>query len=134
MATTLSVDGDRGGGLDTRAFLKVRVSGVTGVVDRAALRVWVKNATVDGPTVSATSTAWSGRTITWANQPAAGSPASDSGPLASGRWVDLDVTSIVRGDGPYAFVLRPTSGDGLVISSIQGGHPPRLLVETVPGS
>jgi hypothetical protein len=45
--------------------------------------------------------------------------------------VDLDVTQIVRANGKYAFILVPTSGDGLSVESRQGAHPPRLIVQTV---
>ena len=84
-STRLLVDGDTGAGLDARSFVKVRVAGLTGVIDRAALRVWVTDPTQTGPTVARTSTSWSGRRITWANQPAATGPPVDAGPIVSGR-------------------------------------------------
>ncbi len=131
-STRLLVDGDTGAGHDARAFVRVTATGVTGTIDRAALRLWVTNATKDGPSIAPTTTTWSGRTITWANQPAATGPVTfDSGRIASGHWVDLDVTSVVTGNGTYGFVLRPTSNDGLETSSMQGAHAPRLVVETV---
>ena len=111
----------------------MRVSGLTGSIDRAALRLWITNATTDGPTVAPTTPDWSGRTISWANRPPATGPTVvDAGAIPSGGFVDLDVTPLVHGDGTYAFVLRPTSGDGLAASSLQGAHPPRLIVQTIP--
>jgi hypothetical protein len=131
-SSRLLIDGDTGSGFDARSFVRATVSGVTGTIDRAALRLWVTNATRDGPTIAPTTTTWSGKTITWANQPAATGPAvSDAEVVPAGFWVDLDVTSIVTGDGAYGFVLRPTSGDALEASSMQGVHAPRLIVETV---
>jgi hypothetical protein len=115
--------------------VKVRVTGLTGTVDRAALRLWVTNSSRAGPVVAPASTHWSGRTITWANQPAAtGSALGTTGDVPAGAWVEIDVTSRIRADGTYAFVLRPISADGLVASSMQGAHPPRLVVETLPAS
>ena len=55
------------------------------------------------------------------------------GSVATGGWSELDLTAFVRGKTSFCLVLRPTSSDGLVFSSLQGDHRPRLLVETVPG-
>jgi hypothetical protein len=130
----LFVDGDTGSGLDRWSYVRIPISGVSGTIDRVALRLWVTNPTGNGPTVSATTTSWSGRTITWANRPSAvGSPAVDAGRITAPGFYDFDVTSLVDGDdGTYAFVVKPTSGDGLDASSMQGAHPPRLIIQTVP--
>lgn len=131
-STRILVDSDSGRGMDRHGYLKATVSGISGVVDRAMLRFWVANPTVNGPRVYGTTTAWSVGSITWRNRPARiGAYASDAGPIAAGRWVDLDVTRIVRANGTYAFVLVPTSGDGLSLESRQGTHKPRLIVQTV---
>jgi len=129
----LRVDGDTGHGLDREAYLKVRVKGLTGIVDRAVLRVWVRNGTTDGPRAYPTTTDWRAKTIRWRNRPAATSPwVSDSGTIPGGAWFDIDVTAIVDGNGTFGLLLRPTSGNGLAIDSNQGAHPPRLIVETIP--
>jgi len=133
LSTRLRVDGDHGGGRDYRSYLKVRATGLSGTVFRAAIRLWVTNPTTDGPAIWRTSMTWSSRTLTWANRPAAiGAVLDDAGPVPSGRWIDFDVTEAVNGNGGYAFLLRSTSGDGLIASSEQGAHPPRLVVETIP--
>lgn len=132
-ASRLRVDGDTGGGLDRHAYLKARTSGLSGRIDRAALRLWVTDPTRDGPRVYPTTSTWSGTTLTWRNRPGATGPAaSDVGRIVSGAWVELDVTAIVRGNGTFGFLLRPSSGDGLDVDSIQGRHPPRLVVQTIP--
>lgn len=132
-SSRLRVDGDTGNGLDRHAYLKATVRGISGVVDRAVLRLWVTNATKDGPRVYPTSSAWSGKTITWRGRPGATGPAaSDARAMPADSWVDLDVTSIVRANGRFGFLLRPTSGDGLSVASLQSSRPPRLIVQTVP--
>ncbi|MET1232296.1 MAG: DNRLRE domain-containing protein [Candidatus Limnocylindrales bacterium] len=129
----LRVDGNHGGGDDYRSYLKVRATGLSGTVFRAAVRIWVTNPTRDGPAIFRTSTRWSSRTLTWRNRPGPiGGSLDDAGPVPSGSWMDFDVTEAVTGNGTYAFLLRSTSGDGLVASSEQGAHPPRLVVETIP--
>jgi hypothetical protein len=128
-STRLRSDGDTGRGRDFRAYVKFKLTGLVGTVDRAVLRLWVTNPTRNGPTVAPTRTGWSGRTLTWRNRPGATGPVlADAGALAAGRWAEFDVTSAVHGNGTYAFLLRSTSADGLAASSLQGAHPPRLVV------
>jgi hypothetical protein len=132
-ATLLRIDNDAGGGVDRQAYVKATVSGLSGRVDRAALRFWVADPTTDGPRVYPTSTSWSGGSLTWSNRPAATGPAaSDAGAIPSGAWVDLDVTAIVRTNGTYGFLLAPTSANGLDLESRQSAHRPQLIVQTVP--
>ena len=132
-ATTLQVDGDAGAGMDRHAYLRFAVRGTTGRVDRAVLRLWVLGATVDGPRVLRTSSRWTASRLTWSSRPGAiGAPLRDLRRVGAGGWLDIDVTAAVGGDGLVSFVLRPTSNDGLDVSSRQGAHAPRLLVETVP--
>jgi hypothetical protein len=93
----------------------------------------VTNPTTNGPAIWRTSSRWSARTLTWRSRPGPIGPTLDDlGAVQSGRWVDFDVTPTVTGDGTYAFLLRSTASDGLVTSSEQGAHPPRLVVETTP--
>lgn len=131
-STRILIDSDTGRGMDRHGYVKATVSGISGVVDRAMLRFWVANPTVNGPRVYRTTTTWSVGSVTWRTRPArVGSYASDAGAISAGRWVDLDVTQIVRANGTYAFILVPTSGDGLSLESRQGAHQPRLIVQTV---
>jgi Calcineurin-like phosphoesterase len=125
----LYVDGDAGNGRDLRTYLKFKVKGISGTVDRAVLRLWVTNPTGNGPTVAPTRTTWSGAKLTWRNRPGPTGPVvADAGALAAGRWADFDVTTAFHGNGTYAFLLRSTSADGLAASSLQGNHPPRLVI------
>ena len=132
-ATTLVIDGDTGNGMDAHAYVKVRVGDTTGVIDRAALRLWVTDKSKDGPTVAPTTTSWTPNAMTWRTRaPATGPVVSDMGAAAAGGWVELDVTPLVTRTGTFGFVLRPTSSDGLDVSSNQGAHPPHLVVDTLP--
>jgi hypothetical protein len=134
-STTLVVDGDTGNGKDAHAYIKVKVTDLSGVIDRVACRIWVTDATRDGPTIAPTTTGWSPNALTWNNRPAPIGPAvSDLGSAAAGGWVELDVTSLVQRAGTFGFVLKPTSTDGIDVSSNQGAHPPHLVVDTLPSS
>jgi hypothetical protein len=132
-SASLWVDGDTGGGLDRQSYLRFVLVGVTGRVRRATLRLWVTNATRDGPRVRRIATGWSEASVTWRDRPSAAGPSvADAGALAAGAWADFDVTPLVTRDGRYAFVLLPTSGDGLGTSSREGRHAPRLRVDFLP--
>ena len=67
--TRLMVDG--GADPDVASYLRFTVSGVSGPVQRATLRLWVQanGGTQNGPDVRATGTDWSETGITWNNRP-----------------------------------------------------------------
>jgi hypothetical protein len=95
----------------------------------------VTNPTDDGPAGYATTTGWSERSITWSNMPAvSGAAADDEGEIGARAWVDYDVTTLVRADGPVAFGLVSTSSDGLQLSSREASRKPQLVVTFVGGT
>jgi acid phosphatase type 7 len=127
--TELLVNG--GADPDVVSYLRFSVSGVTAPVQRATLRLWVrdKGGSHDGPAIYATGTEWTETDLTWTTRPAAiGSVLDDTEKLASGTWAEYDVTAAVNGDGPIAFVLVAQSADGVVFHSREGEHPPQLVV------
>ena len=125
----LRVDG--GSDPDVQTYLRFAVSGLSGSVTSAKLRLYATSPTTDGPAVYATSTAWSETGITWSNRPGTIGPASDNtGSIATGTWADFDVTPLVAGNGTYAFVLIGSSSDGVDMSSRQGSSPPQLVIST----
>jgi hypothetical protein len=121
------------GGADPQvaSYLRFPVFGVTAPVQRATLRLWVrdKGSTRDGPAIHATNTDWTETDLTWTTRPAPqGGVLDDSEKLASSTWVEYDVTPAVRGDGPVAFVLVAQSEDGVIFHSREGEHSPQLVV------
>ena len=51
------------------------------------------------PRRPATASGWGDRTITWNNAPALGPVVASSGPTAAGKWLSIDVTPLVVGNG-----------------------------------
>jgi hypothetical protein len=126
-ALTLTSDGSDGGGA-TESLMRFDVSGLSGQVQRAVLRVWVTNRTTAGPDVYRSDSGWSESLVTWSNRPVRiGLAAASSGAIATG-WYEVDVTSSILGNGTFSFTLAPRSSDGLDISSREGSTPPRLVV------
>ena len=111
------------GGTDpaVESYLRFDVTGVSGPVQSAKLRVYAYNDTVDGPAVYTTTADWSESGplgITWFTRPPRGDSAiDDKGAIAADGWVEYDVTPLVGGDGSYDFVLAGTSDDEVAFFS-----------------
>jgi chitodextrinase len=123
----LRVDG--GTGTHVESYLSFTASGLSGTVRRATLRLYALSGTVDGPTVAPTSATWSEGGITWSNKPAPTGPAiADLGAIATGAYVDIDVTALVTGNGTYAFQLTGQSTDGVDFHSKEAPNDPQLVI------
>jgi hypothetical protein len=128
---------DAGSDPDVESYLNFSVSGVSGPIQSAKLRLYAYTGTANGPAVYSTSTAWSEGGITWSNRPAPTSAATDDkGTIAGNSWVEYDVTPFVTGNGSYGFRLAGTSSDGVDFYSREApaGSPRPQLVLTVAGS
>ena len=116
------------------SYVHFTVPELAGPITKATLRLWVENATVDGPKVRAVTAPWGESTITWDNKPApVGAVLADSGKLKAGTWATFDVTAAVTAAGPVAFQLAADSKDGVDFTSRQGSkNRPELVVLSEP--
>ncbi|MBL0694765.1 DNRLRE domain-containing protein [Comamonas sp. JC664] len=96
------------------AYLRFRVDGLSrATVLQATLRLHAQDGSSNGPALYATSPDWSEHTLTWNTRPPpVGPPLANVGAIASGTFVEYDVTAHVTEDGLYGFVLLPEVGDG----------------------
>uniref|UniRef100_UPI0011418EC6 CBM96 family carbohydrate-binding protein n=1 Tax=Myxococcus sp. AB025B TaxID=2562794 RepID=UPI0011418EC6 len=110
------------------AYLRFIVTQHTGFV-RARLRLNVLDGSSNGPTLHATSSAWTGSSLTWNNRPApVGGALANVGALLSDSVVEYDVSEHVTGPGEYGFVLLPEVGDGTDFASLElRAQRPRLV-------
>ena len=133
--TLVSLNVDAGTGVNVEGYLRFTVTGLTGPVQSATLRVFVTtDGTSDGPAVYGTSNNWSETGITWNNRPAPTSGAvDDKGTLGTNAWAEYNVTSLVTGNGTYSFVFVTGSTNGVLFSSREGSSPPQLVVDTASG-
>jgi hypothetical protein len=117
------------------ALIKFQVAGVNGrPISRAVLRLYANGASDRGGEIQKTATSsWSQGSVTWATAPgvAPSSPVVPIGPVSSGRWIDVDVTSLVGGDGTLSLRIRGVSADDAVYRSRESSQPPQLVL-TVP--
>jgi hypothetical protein len=121
---------------NVESYLRFIVSGVSGVIQSARLRVYSNGETTkDGPSVYATGNSWTETGITWNNRPARTSGANDNkGSIASNTWVEYNITSLVAGNGTYSFVLAEGSNDDIRFSSREGSNPPQLVITFIPST
>ncbi|MDQ3365282.1 MAG: DNRLRE domain-containing protein [Myxococcota bacterium] len=115
----------------TQSALRFSVSGTSGAVTRATVRLFVSDPSSDGPALYRATGAWSESTVTWNTRPVqSGSAFGDKGACAAGTWIEYDVTSYVTANGTYDFLLTGGSGDGSTYHSREASEKPQLVVTT----
>jgi fibronectin type 3 domain-containing protein len=125
-ATALRVDTS-----PTNTYLKFTVSGLTGPVARARLRVYTTAGTTPGVYArGVTDTSWTEYGMTWNNAPAinGGSPVSTSGKTVTDSWATLDVTPLITGNGTYTIALT-NNGSSSSYASRETTTVPQLLLD-----
>lgn len=122
---------------DMNSYLKFNVTGLSGSVESAILRLQVTDAGADGGGVYSVSNnftsggAWTEVGLTWNNAPTiGGAPLDSAGAVSNGQWVELDVTAVVGGNGVYSFAVRNANLDIVFYSSKEGLNPPELVITT----
>jgi chitodextrinase len=124
---TVEVDGD-----PVKNFLmKFSVTGVgTRGVASAKLSVYAVDPSDSGGQFRSSGTSWSETTVNWGNAPAAGATIVGSlGSVSSNQWYEVDVSSLVTGDGVFSFRVTPASTNGADYASRESGaNAPKLVV------
>ena len=129
-SSTLAVDPGKA------SYVRFNVTGLSGTVQTARLRLYVTGGTVDGPAVFRTSSSWIEKgtgSITWNTRPAAiGAALDDKGKVAASTWVEFTVTAAVTGNGSVSFVLQGPAKDAFAAASREksSGKAPQLVVTT----
>jgi hypothetical protein len=124
-ATTLRVDASP----VVRSFLRFTVSGVSGTVTSATLRVWANSAQSTGyDAFSVADNTWGETAITDANAPPFGAKLGSSGAAVTGTWTTINVTSAITGNGTFSFGLSTTNSTALSLSAREGVNSPQLVV------
>jgi chitodextrinase len=113
-------------------FLRFAVSGVNGRrVLSAKLRLHNFDPSDKGGDFHQASANWTEAGLTWAQQPTLGTATVGSlGAVAAGNWYEVDVSSLVTGDGPVALGATSTSTNGAYYDSKEGaaGMAPQLVL------
>ncbi len=116
-------------------LIKFTVSGVVGrPVKSAILRLYnVNGSPFGGEFHRVLDTSWKEGTATWNSAPTVDlNILASLGGVTANNWYEVDVTSVVTGDGTFSFEGISSSGDGAYYSSKEGtvGFAPQLVVTT----
>ncbi len=117
------------------AYVHFDVSGLTAPVASATLVLTAQSNLTSGVEVRAVADhGWSEATLDAQNAPSfAGDVAASSGPLQAGTSYNLDVTSLVSGDGPIDLAITDPSSTAVALSSRESGNGPKLVVQLQGG-
>ena len=114
---------------ETDSYLKFTVTGLTGPLASAKLRLFVVDASPNaGILYRVDDVTWSEQTITWTNKPPTSATIGPAGPAKLGTWVEIDLGSTITGDGTYSFALVGTYPDAAWFSSKEGANSPQLVL------
>jgi hypothetical protein len=119
-----------------RSYLAFSLSGISGSVTAATLRLWSDTADLRGAAVHAVDGRWDEASLTYSTAPAFGKAVALTGVVAAKAWISVDVTPLVTGDGLVTMVLTQVGSGSGQYDSREGVHPPELVVKTSasPGS
>jgi hypothetical protein len=113
---------------EINSYLKFVVSGV-GTVTDATLKVYSYDVNMDVDVYQSATTTWSEGSITWNTAPGSTGGILDTQTAGSTEWVEFDVSTLVTGNGTYAFVLKgDTDASGRDFRSSESAYIPVLTV------
>jgi hypothetical protein len=116
-------------------YLKFNVTGITGTVTSATLRIFANSAQSLGYTAfSVPDTTWGETTINASNAPPFGTARGSSGKITASTWTSADVTGSVTGNGLYSFGFSTTNSTAVSFSSREGANPPQLVINWTSGA
>ncbi len=118
-----------------RGYLRFNVTGLSGAVSKATLRLYANSSLSTGITAHRVAdNTWGETTINYSNAPALGTALATTGAISQGTWVSIDVTSYVTGNGAYSFGLTNGSATALSLASREATNKPQLVITTGSGT
>lgn len=116
-----------------RSYLRFNVQGVTSSITKATLRTYAKTASTSGYKVyGVANNTWVETKVTYNSAPAiAANSTGYTGLINAGLWAEVDVTSLVQGNGLVSFALVGRDASKLDLASRESGATaPKLVIET----
>jgi uncharacterized protein YjiK len=118
-------------------YLQFQVSGLSAAPRNAKVRLYVMDPSSSGGAIYAVSNNYAGTTTPWIESnlrynnapPISGAPLSAVGTVASGTWVEFDVTAAIDGNGLYSFAIASTVSNSVFYNATNAGtNTPQLVV------
>ena len=115
-----------------QTYIMFDLSGLSGTITRATLRVYANTASGAGYTVGGTATTWTETGLTASNAPAIGASIGSSGAITAGTWTTVNVTALL-GSGKLSFALSGINSTAVRLSSRESGATaPQLILDFAP--
>ncbi|HWQ88480.1 MAG TPA: DNRLRE domain-containing protein, partial [Desulfitobacteriaceae bacterium] len=123
-----------------RGYLKFDVSGLSGTVKSAKMRVYCLRTFRGGDSAylvsnnyQGTTNPWTERGLNWNNAPSLPSTyLSHVAPVTANTWVEFDVTAAVTGNGVYSFALAHNAATLTYYNTKEAAqNRPVLVIETL---
>jgi hypothetical protein len=131
LSSTLKADASP----EYRSYLRFNVNDISGNVTSATLRLYTTSSSTTGIQAQRVANQnWEESTITYANAPAVGPVIGSSGNFASGNYINVDVTSLVTGNGVYDLAITTTNPNVMNFNSRDAvSNRPELVIQTTAG-
>jgi len=129
--TRLRTDGSP----DTVSYLRFDIPDLGGQFVNATLRIYANDPGSQGYRVSTVAdNSWDELMISYNNRPALGNEVGSVAPFPAMTWTEVDVSSLITGEGLLSVATSTTSGTNVDYSSREGANPPELILQAVGNS
>jgi len=120
-------------GAGRECYLRFDVSGITGTVTSAKLRLHGRQSGAGGVTVHGLNANWKEYSTTWLNKPVVeGKTFGAIARVQAGQWHEVKIDSGIAGEGSYDFAVVGTGGDFVAFEAREStNHQPELLINTI---
>jgi trimeric autotransporter adhesin len=110
-------------------YLKFQVTGLTGPVSGAKLRLFTYDGGPDGGSVFRVGDTWAENTLTWNARPAVGPTSlASAGTVANNTTVEWNLGNEITGNGVYSFAITTTDDNSVYYRSRESAQPPELVL------
>jgi hypothetical protein len=113
-----------------KSYLTFNVQGVAAPIASVKLRIYANSSSSQGCHIYIVSNnSWGERSITYNNAPPPGNQIGSTGGFRSNKWIEVDVTALVTGNGTFSLMLVGINSTAVSLASRESGsHAPQLIV------
>ena len=114
------------------SYMLFNVQGVSGTIANATLRIYANSTSSKGCTIYGIPDAtWNELGITYNTAPPLSAVGGSSGSFTGGKWLTVDVTSLVTGNGVIGLAIKGLHSTAISFSSREtGANAPQLVITT----
>jgi hypothetical protein len=114
------------------SYLRFNVAGLSGTVTSVHLMIFARSSLSSGlKTQAVADNTWGETTITYNNAPPLGGILASAGSIATGTWINFDVTGYITANGTYSFAITNSNATAISLASRESGaNAPQLVITT----